>query len=79
MEPGVTYARIDTAGTERFVTLRRMLGVTSFGINLVLLRPGERGRIHKHEKQEEVYLVLEGTLSLGVALRSSANNARTAS
>ena len=25
MEPGVTYARIDTTGTERFVTLRRIL------------------------------------------------------
>ena len=25
MEPGVTYARIDTTGTERFVTLRRVL------------------------------------------------------
>jgi len=66
MEPGVTYAKIDTTRTERFVTLRRMLGVTSFGINLILLRPGQRGRIHRHEKQEEVFLVLEGTLSLGI-------------
>jgi uncharacterized cupin superfamily protein len=66
METGVTYARIETTGTERFVTLRRMLGVTSFGMNLILLRPGQRGRIHRHENQEEVYLVLEGTLSLAV-------------
>jgi mannose-6-phosphate isomerase-like protein (cupin superfamily) len=31
-----------------------------------VLHPGQRGRIHAHESQEEVYLVLEGTLSLFV-------------
>jgi hypothetical protein len=30
------------------------------------LHAGARGRIHKHAKQEEVYLVLEGTLSLSI-------------
>src|SRR5204863_7620359 len=29
-----------------------------------LLEPGQRGRIHRHERQEEVYLVLEGALTL---------------
>jgi mannose-6-phosphate isomerase-like protein (cupin superfamily) len=52
--------------SERFVSLRQMLGVTSFGMNLILMQPGARGRIHKHERQEEVYLVLEGTLSLAI-------------
>ena len=52
-----------TAG-ERFVSLRRALGVTSFGINQMVLEPRQRGRIHRHERQEEVYLVLEGTLTL---------------
>ena len=46
------------------VTLRRELGVTSLGLNEIVLRPGERGRIHRHHHQEEVYLVLEGTLTL---------------
>jgi uncharacterized cupin superfamily protein len=64
MESGVSYAKLDTSGTERFVALRQLLGVSSFGMNLILLHPGARGRIHKHERQEEVYLVLEGTLSL---------------
>jgi mannose-6-phosphate isomerase-like protein (cupin superfamily) len=32
----------------------------------MLLRPGQRGRIHRHERQEEVYLVMEGTLTLEV-------------
>jgi mannose-6-phosphate isomerase-like protein (cupin superfamily) len=33
-------------------------------MNLMLLSPGQRGRIHDHERQEEVYLVWEGTLTL---------------
>ena len=44
--------------------LRRQLGVTSFGMNQIVLQPGQRGRIHRHERQEEVYLVLEGRLTL---------------
>ena len=35
-------------------------GVTSFGINQILLRPGQRGRIHLPPHQEEVFLVLAG-------------------
>ena len=66
MEKGVSYARLEMGGTERFVRLREQLGVSSFGLNLILMQPGARGRIHKHAKQEEVYLVLEGTLSLAI-------------
>lgn len=47
-----------------FQLLRRELGVSSFGINLVKLEPRQRLRVHKHERQEEVYLVLEGELTL---------------
>jgi uncharacterized cupin superfamily protein len=46
------------------VRLRAALGVSSFGLNQIVLRPGQRARIHRHERQEEVYLVLDGTLSL---------------
>jgi uncharacterized cupin superfamily protein len=66
MEPGVTVIAIELGGEERFQLLRRELGVSAFGINLLRLRPGQRGRIHRHERQEEVYLVLEGTLTLGI-------------
>jgi uncharacterized cupin superfamily protein len=66
MEQGVSYAKLEMGGAERFVSLRQMLGVSSFGMNLILLQPGNRGRIHKHERQEEVYIVLEGTLTLAV-------------
>lgn len=66
MQPGVTCARLEMDGTDRFFKLREALGVTSFGMNLIRMHPGARGRIHRHERQEEVYLVLEGTLSLAV-------------
>ena len=62
----VTFATLDLDNQERFQSLRRELGVSSFGINLITLRPGERGRIHAHEQQEEVYLVVEGELTLVV-------------
>jgi mannose-6-phosphate isomerase-like protein (cupin superfamily) len=53
-------------GEERFQTLRKELGATSLGINLIRLAPRQRGRIHRHGVQEEVYVVLEGTLTLVV-------------
>ena len=62
----ITKTALDLDSDERFVSLRRELGVTSFGINLLTLRPGQRGRIHRHREQEEVYLVLRGTLSVGL-------------
>lgn len=63
-EEGLARARLDREGGQRFQTLRRDLGVTSFGINALVLEPGQRGRIHSHDRQEEVYLVLEGELTL---------------
>ncbi len=66
METGIAFAALDPDAEERFVPLRRQLGVSSFGLNQILLRPGQRGRIHTHFKQEEVYLVLSGTLTLWV-------------
>ena len=66
MEQGISTAKLDPDTGERFRPLRRELGVTSFGINLIVMGPGGRGRIHRHLQQEEVYLVLEGTLTLAV-------------
>jgi uncharacterized cupin superfamily protein len=64
MESGLTFSRLDLEADARFVGLRRALGVSTFGMNLLILAPGQRGRIHRHERQEEVYLVLEGVLTL---------------
>jgi uncharacterized cupin superfamily protein len=66
MEPGISRTRLDLDSPERFVALRRELGVSTFGINQIVLRPRQQMRIHRHERQEEVYLVLSGTLSLVV-------------
>lgn len=64
MDEGVSFTRLEPDTDQRFVLLRRALGVTAFGINQMVLQPGQRGRIHRHERQEEVFLVLEGTLAL---------------
>ena len=66
METGVAFTRIDPEAGQRFVSIRRALGVTAFGINQIILEPGQRGRIHRHERQEEVYVVLEGALTLAL-------------
>ena len=64
METGTAFTTLDFDAGERFVALRRDLGVTSLGLNLILLEPGQQGRVHRHERQEEVYIVLEGVLTL---------------
>src|SRR6516164_1958352 len=66
MGDGTTTAHLDPETGERFLPLRRQLGVSTFGMNQIVLQPGQRGRIHRHQRQEEVYLVLEGTLTLMV-------------
>jgi mannose-6-phosphate isomerase-like protein (cupin superfamily) len=65
-EPDITFATLNPDTGERFQPLRRELGVSSFGMNLITMQPGERGRVHVHERQEEVYVVTEGELTLGV-------------
>jgi mannose-6-phosphate isomerase-like protein (cupin superfamily) len=64
MQDGLSFTKLDFDSEERFQRLRGALGVETFGLNLIVLRPGQRGRIHRHERQEEVYVVLEGRLSL---------------
>ncbi len=63
MSETATFASIDP-DAETFQSLRRELGATSLGINAIMLRPRQRLRVHRHERQEEVYLVLEGELTL---------------
>jgi uncharacterized cupin superfamily protein len=64
MESGVSFTSLDPEGEDRFQWLRRELGLSTFGLSLMRLRPGQSGRIHRHLHQEEAYLVLEGTLTL---------------
>ncbi|MGH2968071.1 MAG: cupin domain-containing protein [Solirubrobacteraceae bacterium] len=66
METGTSFTSLDLDGEQRFQRLRAELGLSAFGLNLLRLRPGQVGRIHRHEHQEEVYVVLDGTLTLEV-------------
>jgi uncharacterized cupin superfamily protein len=64
MEEGFTRARLDRDSDDRLIPVRRVLGVSTFGANLIALEPGQRQRIHRHRVQEEAYIVLEGTLTV---------------
>jgi mannose-6-phosphate isomerase-like protein (cupin superfamily) len=64
MSSDVNVTAVEWDAGERFVSLRRALGVTSFGLNEITLQPRQRGRIHRHREQEEVYLVLRGSLTV---------------
>ncbi|MFL5825366.1 MAG: cupin domain-containing protein [Thermoleophilaceae bacterium] len=60
----VTFTSLNPDSGERFQSLRSELGASAFGMNLIVLQPRERGRVHAHRDQEEIYLVLEGELTL---------------
>jgi quercetin dioxygenase-like cupin family protein len=45
-----------------FRKVRRELGVTAFGANAVVIPPGYTTPRHRHERQEELYLVVRGTI-----------------
>lgn len=64
MTDGLSVTRLNPDSGERFQSLRQELEVTTFGMNLITLQPGQRGRIHTHARQEEVFVVLEGILDL---------------
>src|SRR3954467_7049463 len=40
------------------------LGLKTFGLRQITLKPGQRNRIHRHREQEELYLVLTGRLTI---------------
>ena len=67
-EPGfATYAlATEPNGPEGefFEPIRRHLGAECLGVNRLELQPRQRLRVHIHERQEELYLVLSGTLTL---------------
>ena len=57
MESGVSFTSLDPDSDDRFQRMRQELGISTFGLNLIRLRPGQRGRMHAHERQEEVYAI----------------------
>jgi uncharacterized cupin superfamily protein len=44
-----------------FRKIRQPLGVTAFGVNALVLRPGFEGPNHYHDTQDELYFVHRGT------------------
>ena len=64
MAGDVATTKLNRDTGERFQRLRSELGVESLGINLIVLQPRQQGRVHAHAQQEEIYLVLEGELTL---------------
>ena len=44
-----------------FRKVRRPLGVTAFGANLIVYPPGAEGSHHYHDEQDELYFVHRGT------------------
>jgi mannose-6-phosphate isomerase-like protein (cupin superfamily) len=57
---GWASSSIDELGNETFRKVRRELGITAFGANVLVLQPGVTGRPHYHEEQDELYFVHEG-------------------
>jgi mannose-6-phosphate isomerase-like protein (cupin superfamily) len=47
-----------------FRKIRRELGVEAFGINALVFPPGFQAGWHFHERQEEVYFVHRGTITI---------------
>jgi mannose-6-phosphate isomerase-like protein (cupin superfamily) len=47
-----------------FRKVRRELDVQAFGVNAIVLPPGYDAGQHYHEEQEELYLVVDGTVEI---------------
>ena len=62
---GWATATLDDLGSgPGFRKVRVPLGVTEFGVNAIVLPPSFEGRRHSHERQQELYLVLDGEVEI---------------
>jgi uncharacterized cupin superfamily protein len=58
-------ADLDTLGEGYgFRKLRKGLGVSAFGVNLITMPPGYETGSHYHDVQEELYFVHRGTIEM---------------
>jgi uncharacterized cupin superfamily protein len=63
---GYAVASLDGLGEGYgFRKIRSGLGVTEFGINAIVMPAGYETPFHLHERQQEPYHVLEGTIEIG--------------
>jgi mannose-6-phosphate isomerase-like protein (cupin superfamily) len=47
-----------------FRKIRKDLGVTEFGVNAIVLPAGAETGFHLHERQQELYIVMEGEIEI---------------
>jgi mannose-6-phosphate isomerase-like protein (cupin superfamily) len=65
---GYAFATLDELGEgSGFRKARRALGVTAFGVNVVVMPPGFDGFLHYHDEQDELYFVHSGRARFEVA------------
>jgi mannose-6-phosphate isomerase-like protein (cupin superfamily) len=57
---GYAFGSIDEMGDGVFRKVRQELGVTAFGVNVLVLAPGVVSRPHYHDEQDELYFVHAG-------------------
>jgi uncharacterized cupin superfamily protein len=59
---GHSFSTIDELGEGYgFRKVRKELGVTAFGVNVIVYPPGQEGFLHYHDVQDELYFVHAGT------------------
>jgi mannose-6-phosphate isomerase-like protein (cupin superfamily) len=58
---GYSFSSLDELGEgPGFRKVRRALGITAFGVNLIVYPPGQEGFLHYHDRQDELYFVHRG-------------------
>ena len=64
---GYAKGSIDEMGEgPGFRRIRRELGVTAFGVNVLVYPAGQEGFLHYHDEQDELYFVHRGRASFEV-------------
>ncbi len=59
---GHTFATLDELGDNYgFRRVRKPLGITAFGANVLVYPPGAEGIYHYHDEQDELYFIHSGT------------------
>jgi quercetin dioxygenase-like cupin family protein len=58
------HSMIDLESADRVIHLGKALQIENVGLNVFSFRRGDASRIHRHRQQEEIFLVLGGTLTV---------------
>lgn len=62
---GYAISSVDALGDgPGFRKIRQGLGVKAFGVNAIVMPPGIESGFHFHDEQEELYVVLRGTVEI---------------